>query len=80
MGVKRQSNTFIGRNKAEPLFELPTAGFERAAQENEQAARDKFHVAVPQATEMSRAEMRTKRVLKQSHFLVRVPALPPIPA
>ena len=36
------------------------AGFERAARENEQAARDEVHGAVAQATEMSRAEMRRK--------------------
>ena len=34
------------------------AGFGRVAQEYEQTARDEVHVAVPQASEMSRAEMR----------------------
>ena len=37
------------------------AGFERAAQGYVQAARDEVHVAVAQATEMSRAEMREVR-------------------
>ena len=36
------------------------AGIERAAQEHEQAARDKVHAALAQATEMSRAEMRER--------------------
>ena len=35
------------------------AGFERATQESEQAARDEVNVAVARATEMSRAEMPT---------------------
>ena len=34
------------------------AGFERAAQEYEQAARDEVHIAVAQASDMSKAEMR----------------------
>ena len=34
------------------------ARFERAAQEYEQAARDEVHVAVAQASEMSRPEKR----------------------
>ena len=33
------------------------AGFDRAAQEEEQTARDEVHVAVAQATEISWAEM-----------------------
>ena len=36
------------------------AGFERAAQEHEQAACDEVHVTVAQATEMFRAEFRTR--------------------
>ena len=39
---------------------LEQAGFERAAQEYERAAREEFHVAVAQATEMSRAALRTR--------------------
>ena len=35
-------------------------GFERAAQEYEQAVRDEVHVAVAQVAQMSRAEMRTR--------------------
>ena len=36
------------------------AGFETAAQGNEQAARDEVHAAMAQATEMSRAEMQER--------------------
>ena len=49
-----------GRN----ALNFQQADFERAAQEYEQAARDEVHVAVAQATEMSRAEMRKRKAKK----------------
>ena len=47
--------------------EVPQSGFERAAQEYEQAAHDEVHVAVAQATEMSRAEMRERMGALENH-------------
>ena len=41
------------------------AGVETAAQEHEQAARAEVHVAVAEATEMSKADMRTRMVLSK---------------
>ena len=44
-------------------YELPTfSGFERVAQEYEQAARDEVHVAVAQAADKSRAEIWERMV------------------
>ena len=51
---------FTGRIKAENASDFQRAGFERAAQEYEQAARDEVHVAVAQLTKMFRAELRKR--------------------
>ena len=47
--------------EAENALNFRQAGFERAAQEDEQAARDEVHVAVAQATKMSGEELRERR-------------------
>ena len=58
------------RGQGRNALNFPQAGFERAAQEDEQAAHDMVHAAVAQATEMSRAEMQElMRALKA--FLLR---------
>ena len=54
----------IGKGKAATLG-IPQAGYERAAQDCEQAARDEVHVAVAQDIEMSGAEMRENAVLSK---------------
>ena len=48
------------REQGRNALNVQQAGFERAAQENEEAARDEVHVAVAQSTEMSRGEMLTR--------------------
>ena len=56
----QEHNIFTGRSKAENASDFQRAGFERAAQEYEQAARDEVHVAVAQLTNMFRAELRKR--------------------
>ena len=53
----QDSNTYR-QEQGRHALNFQQAGFERAAQEYEQAARAEVHVAVAQATEMSGAEMR----------------------
>ena len=58
LAVRRVFGLVQGRN----ALNFQQAGFERAAEEHEQAARDEVHVAVVQATLMFRAEMRERTV------------------
>ena len=73
VGMYWQSTLFTGRNKnkADTHLSFQQAGFERAAQEYKQAARDEVPFAVAQAIEMSGAEMRREEwmlpKIKQSH-------------
>ena len=45
------------REQGTHVLNCQDAGFERTAQDNEQAARDEGNVAIAWATDMSRAEM-----------------------
>ena len=47
----------IGRKEGRHALNFKQVGFERAALDHEQAARDEIHAAVARATEMSNAEM-----------------------
>ena len=52
----------VTREQGRHALNFHQAGFGRAAQEYEQAARDEFNFAVARATEMSRAELLAKWV------------------
>ena len=53
-------------SKPDPLRNFQRTGFERAAQEYEEAARDEVYVAFARTTETSRAEMLTRMVLSSN--------------
>ena len=52
--------------KPDPLLNFQQTGFERAARQYEEAARDEVYVAFAQTTETSRAEMLTRMVLSSN--------------